>query len=43
MAMNDLERLRQVLVRGDQEIIVEPELIRQARIPLDRMLAFKNA
>jgi quinolinate synthase len=43
MAMNDLERLRQVLVRGNQEIIVEPELIRQARIPLDRMLAFKNA
>jgi quinolinate synthase len=43
MAMNDLDRLRQVLVHGNQEITVEPELIRQARIPLDRMLAFKNA
>lgn len=42
MAMNDLQRLRQVLVQGGEEIHVSPELIRQARIPLDRMLAFKQ-
>lgn len=42
MAMNDLQRLRQVLVQGGEEIHVSPELIRQARIPLDRMLAFKK-
>lgn len=42
MAMNDLQRLRQVLVQGGEEIHVAPELIRQARIPLDRMLAFKQ-
>ncbi|MEP4547095.1 MAG: quinolinate synthase NadA [Saccharospirillum sp.] len=42
MAMNDLQRLRQVLVKGGEEIHVSPELIRQARIPLDRMLAFKQ-
>ncbi|WP_394169781.1 quinolinate synthase NadA [Saccharospirillum alexandrii] len=42
MAMNDLQRLRQVLVHGGEEIHVSPELIRQARIPLDRMLAFKQ-
>ncbi|WP_028670098.1 quinolinate synthase NadA [Saccharospirillum impatiens] len=42
MAMNDLQRLRQVLMQGGEEIEVSPELIRQARIPLDRMLAFKQ-
>lgn len=42
MAMNDLQRLRKVLVQGGEEIHVSPELIRQARIPLDRMLAFKQ-
>lgn len=42
MAMNDLQRLRQVLVQGGEEIHVSPELIRMARIPLDRMLAFKQ-
>lgn len=41
MAMNDLQRLYQVLVKGDEVIEVSPALIRQARIPLDRMLAFK--
>ncbi|MEX0622306.1 quinolinate synthase NadA [Saccharospirillum sp.] len=42
MAMNDLQRLRQVLGQGGEEIHVSAELIRQARIPLDRMLAFKQ-
>jgi quinolinate synthase len=41
MAMNDLQRLYQVLVKGDEVIEVSPALIRQARVPLDRMLAFK--
>lgn len=43
MAMNDLQRLRQVLVQGGEEIHVSPDLVRQARIPLDRMLAFKKS
>ncbi|MHA7879182.1 MAG: quinolinate synthase NadA [Saccharospirillum sp.] len=40
MAMNDLQRLKQVLQQSDQVIDVEPELIRKARVPLDRMLEF---
>lgn len=40
MAMNDLERLRRVLLKGDQEIQVAPELIDKARVPLNRMLEF---
>lgn len=40
MAMNDLQRLKQVLQRSDQVIDVPPELIRKARVPLDRMLDF---
>lgn len=40
MAMNDLQRLKQVLERSDQVIDVPPELITKARVPLDRMLDF---
>ena len=40
MAMNDLQRLKQVLERSDQVIDVPPELIIKARVPLDRMLEF---
>ncbi|MDF2445820.1 MAG: quinolinate synthetase complex, subunit [Moraxellaceae bacterium] len=40
MAMNDLENLARVLETGDQEIHVDPELGRQAVIPLQRMLDF---
>lgn len=40
MAMNDLQRLKQVLQRSDQVIDVPPELICKARVPLDRMLDF---
>ena len=41
MAMNDLERLAIGLERENQEIEVEPNLIQQAMIPLQRMLDFK--
>ncbi|GGX62266.1 quinolinate synthase NadA [Saccharospirillum salsuginis] len=40
MAMNDLERLKRVLINKDQEIDVAPDLIEKARIPLGRMLDF---
>lgn len=42
MAMNDLERLAHVLEHGGQEIHVDPELARQAMIPLQRMLDFRK-
>lgn len=40
MALNALENLAHVLETGDQEIHVDPELGRQAIIPLERMLDF---
>ena len=40
MAMNDLERLAQVFTRSDNEIFVDPEIGRQAMVPLQRMLDF---
>ncbi len=40
MAMNELDGILQVLRQGDQEIFVEPALAQQAKVPLDRMLAF---
>ncbi|MFN3882043.1 MAG: quinolinate synthase NadA [Nitrincola lacisaponensis] len=40
MAMNGLENLRDVLLRGDQEIQVSTDLIERARLPLQRMLDF---
>lgn len=40
MAMNDLERLKQVLIKQDQTIEVSSDLIEKARIPLNRMLEF---
>lgn len=43
MAMNDLQRLKQVLERSDQVIEVQPELIKKARVPLDRMLDFATS
>ncbi len=42
MAMNDLDRLVQVLEKGHQEIQVDPELGRRAMIPLQRMLDFRK-
>ncbi len=43
MAMNDLESLAHVLETGDQEILVDPVLIPQALVPLQRMLDFAKA
>ncbi|MGI1678886.1 MAG: quinolinate synthase NadA [Cellvibrionaceae bacterium] len=42
MAMNDLDRLTNVLEFGGEEIFVDPELARRAMIPLQRMLDFKK-
>jgi len=40
MAMNDLETLAQVFSRQDNEIVVDPDIGKQAMIPLRRMLDF---
>ena len=40
MAMNELENLANVFDRTDNEIFVEPEIGRQAMVPLRRMLDF---
>jgi quinolinate synthase len=40
MAMNELENLASVFDRTDNEIFVEPEIGRQAMVPLRRMLDF---
>jgi len=42
MAMNVLDNLVNVFERDDNEIFVDPELARQAMIPLQRMLDFKK-
>ena len=40
MAMNSLVGVRDALLHQQGEIVLDPELGRQARVPLDRMLAF---
>ena len=40
MAMNELETLAQVFDRGDNEVFVDPEIGKQAMVPLQRMLDF---
>jgi quinolinate synthase len=40
MAMNELTELRDSLVAGDREVFVDPEIGRQAMLPLRRMLDF---
>jgi quinolinate synthase len=42
MAMNSLENLAQALTESANEIHLTPELIVKARIPLQKMLDFKN-
>ncbi|WP_160152709.1 quinolinate synthase NadA [Microbulbifer sp. ALW1] len=42
MAMNSLENLCGVLERGDNEILVDPELGKRAMMPLQRMLDFRK-
>jgi len=43
MAMNALQNLEQVLVNGDQEILVDPLIRERAVIPIQRMLDFAQA
>jgi quinolinate synthase len=43
MAMNGLQNLADVLEKGDNEIHVDPEIGRQARRAIDRMLDFAAA
>ena len=40
MAMNALQNLEQVLLKGDQEILIDPALGRRALVPIRRMLDF---
>lgn len=40
MAMNDLENLRDVLLNGDQEILIDETIRQQAVVSLDRMMNF---
>jgi quinolinate synthase len=40
MAMNSLDALEQVLLKGNNEIFVDPELGERAMLPLNRMLDF---
>lgn len=42
MAMNNLENLEQTLKGQGAEILLDADLIQQARVPLERMLAFKK-
>lgn len=42
MAMNNLQRLEQSLTTGNNEIMVESEIIAKAKIPLRRMLDFSD-
>ena len=41
MALNALQNLKETLLSGNNEILLAPELIEQAAIPLQRMLDFK--
>ena len=40
MAMNELDGILAVLQKGDQEILVDRDLAKRAKLPLDRMLDF---
>lgn len=42
MAMNDLEKLAQVLENGDNEIHIDEDIRRRAALPLERMLDFNR-
>jgi quinolinate synthase len=41
MKRNTLEKLRDCLRDLEPEVIIEPELLRRAALPLERMLAVK--
>jgi quinolinate synthase len=40
MAMNALQNLEQVLLKGDQEVLIDPALGKRALVPIRRMLDF---
>jgi quinolinate synthase len=42
MAMNALQNLEQVLVQGDQEILIDPDVRERAVLPIRRMLDFAS-
>lgn len=42
MAMNNLVNLEQSLLTGSEEVLVEPNIVEKAKIPLDRMLNFSK-
>jgi len=43
MAMNALQNLEQVLLRGDQEILIDASVRQRAVVPIQRMLDFARA
>ncbi len=43
MAMNDLDKIEQVLLLGHNEIIIDPALQQQALKPLQRLMDFAAA
>ena len=43
MGMNTLEDLQETLEKGDNEILVDPEIGRKALVPLERMVSFANS
>jgi quinolinate synthase len=43
MAMNELQNLYASLASGSNEVQVNPEIARQALVPLERMVSFANS
>lgn len=43
MGMNALDNLAETLEKGDNEILVDPEIARRALVPLERMVNFANS
>lgn len=43
MAMNDLENLRDVLIKADQEILIDEAVRQQASLSLNRMMSFPKS
>ena len=43
MGMNALDNLAETLEKGDNEILVDPEIGRRALVPLERMVNFANS
>jgi len=43
MGMNALENLTETLEQGSNEILVDAELAKRARLPLDRMVNFAES